>query len=118
MNGSTACSTVRRCGIDGLAIFAMIPLFPPEYSYLQEANIDEHEQTAFAWLAVRSCACAGRRYRTRIRTSEGTAGVCRGQLEECARRHCSAMAARERQKGHHLVCRLLLANKTNQARHA
>src|SRR5260370_38487736 len=103
MNGSTTRSIMRRRDtIDRLAIFAMIPLFPPEYSGLQEADIDEHEQTAFTWLVVRSCACAGRRYRTGVRTSEGTAGICRGQLEECARRRCSAMAAGERQKGHHL----------------
>src|SRR6266446_10639291 len=104
MDSSPARSIVRRCGIDGLAIFAMIPLFPPGYSYSQEADIDEHEQTAFTWLAVRSCAGAGRRCRTGVRASEGTAGICCGQFEECARRHRSAMAARERQEGRHLVC--------------
>jgi hypothetical protein len=41
-HSARARSVMRRCDlIDPLAIFAMIPLFPPAYSCCQETNINE-----------------------------------------------------------------------------
>src|SRR5258708_5701119 len=90
------CSGLRRCNtIDPVAIFAMMPLFPAEYSCLREAYIHGHEHTAYIRHAVWGRACAGRGCRTCVRTSQGTDGVCGSQPEECTRRGCGAVATRD-----------------------